>query len=142
MSTSNGSSPDLIRETLQPLVDHRETLGEELVAIEQQATDKKEEVKRIDRLLREGGLIDKPKSKTTKASRAAWVSEEMLDHAREGMSEVEQPFSVRDLQIVMEVSEATVRKTIDVLRDRRELRLLGNRSGRNGHMAAHYEVVA
>jgi hypothetical protein len=66
----------------------------------------------------------------------------MLDHAREGMSEVEQPFSVRDLQIVMEVSEATVRKTIDVLRDRRELRLLGNRSGRNGHMAAHYEVVA
>ena len=140
MSSSNGTeTPDLIRETLQPLVDHRETVAQELNELEAAVSGKKEELKRINQLLRTGGLVE-PSKKSTKAQRAAWVSSEMLDHARGKLPDGQ--FTIRDLTGRMEVSEATVRKVVDVLRDRRELRLVGMRIGNNGHNAAHYEVVS
>lgn len=146
MSSSNGSAPDLIRETLQPLVDHRETISGELAELEEQVTDKKGELKRIERLLREGGLIDpptKPKKRKAGETSGTWVSEQMLEHARECLPDG--PFTIRELTGLMEVSEGATRSAVDILRERRELRLLGNRpiGGSQGNRkAAHYEAVA
>lgn len=141
----NGSeTPDLIQQTLEPLLPVHEQLMAEQEQLEMELRTKKEEVQRVEKLLRDAQLIEpKKKSKSSKAHLASYgrvyVSAEMLEHARANIPDGD--FTIRQLATNMGTAEGTAKKALESLRAEREIRLLGIRKTEKGHKAAHYTAV-
>ena len=57
----------LIERTLKPLMDERGKLDDERRTLEEELSDKKDELKRVERILIDGGLIEREPKATPKA---------------------------------------------------------------------------
>lgn len=144
MNAPNGVH-NRIRRALEPLVGERDTIADELTALEEQVAAKKAEKKLVEKLLRDAGLIeppDKANGNGKKPERRYYVSAEMLDRAREFLPDGE--FTVKDAAEAMEVAELTAKKAVEHLRGTKEVRLVGKRvpaGSKSATKAAHYARV-
>lgn len=137
---------DLIRRTLKPLLDERENVDRSITDLEGQLAELKTVRRQLGKLLRDGGLIE-PEAKSNGNGRKPKriepkPSEEMLDRARDFLPDGE--FTVKQGAAAMGVAELTARRTIEALRDLREVRLVGVKvpeGAKSSMKAAHFARV-
>jgi predicted transcriptional regulator len=135
---------DLIRRTLQPLLDEKEKMDGIVSDLEEELAEAKQERKIVEKLLIDGGLIERPEAKTNGSKPRTGkdpgsISEEMLDRAREAIETTpalrDDEFRNADLREAMGVAEATANKAIVRLRETGEVRLVGKRGQANYYRA-------
>jgi predicted nucleic acid-binding Zn-ribbon protein len=132
---------ELIRRTLQPLLDEFKKMDGIVSDLEEELAEAKGERKTVEKLLIDGGLIERPEPKASSNGKpktgkdANSISEEMLDRAREAIETnsnlAEDEFKTADLKAAMGVAEATANKAIIRLRETGEVRLVGKRGQAN-----------
>lgn len=149
VETPEGSTAQLglIEETLRPLLEKREVLGEELAAIETQATAKRNERKSVDKILRAGGLLEPtpvalPGSRTL--AKRSGPSPRMVDTVLQAAAELKQDiFMIRPVAERAGKDLATAKKALERGREEGRVRLVGNRpmGDGNSRKALHYSLV-
>jgi hypothetical protein len=129
----NGQGPsELIRRTLEPLMDERETLEGQLEGLEAQAAEKKAELRTVEKLLRQAGMIEpptRPKGKPPSANKSYGVSDVLLGEGAKLIAKFDgEPLTIADVENGMGIAQGTARKIIDRLTEQGDLRFLGKRA--------------
>ncbi len=122
--TANGTGPtDLIRKTLEPLIEFRRGLEEKRREVRAELTGLEEEIRQVERHLKLAGII--PKQHTGKRVKVrSGLSESMLARAEEAIPEEE--FTIRMFAEAMGgVAEGTAQKAIDILYAQGRIRKTG-----------------
>lgn len=128
MSESNGDGArDIIRETLQPLVDERANFAAKRGQLRAALDECDGEIRRIDRILRAGGLLEPEKrAKKVKGGRRWGASPEMVERAEEFLPR-DGEFTIRQGAEAMGVVGETAKKAIEELRAAGKVRRTGER---------------
>jgi predicted ArsR family transcriptional regulator len=128
-STNGGTeTEDLLRDALKPVAAKRGDLLDERQQIKDQLDDKDAEIRRIDKVLRDAGMLE-PVVRAAKMpnSSNSFGSDRMMDRVQNAVRGFEDPFTVREAADAVGVTEMTARKALNGLRMRGELRLVGTR---------------
>jgi len=141
-----------IKEALKPLFDNRDELVAREAELHQKLDQIKEARKRIDKILRAGGLLEpyRPKaegsSNGNRTSRPKTVSDKMVAiilEAAEALKEDE--FTIKRVSEKSGKDLATVKKCLEVLREDHVVRLVGKKypgEGAPDHVrSVHYALI-
>lgn len=121
----------VIRDALQPLVAHDRAAGAKIEQLEAELAAARAEKKQIEKLLRDGGLIDEPAKRTNgkrpKSASSSWVSETMIEQVDGWIGDDETPVTIREAAEGANCSPAAAHKALLALQERGRLRFLGKR---------------
>jgi len=142
-------APD-ITEALKPLFDNRDELLDREAELLEKLETIKEARKRIEKILRAGGLLEIPerKARSNGAGHHNLPSENMIAIIRESVEtfKVGDEFTIRTISEASGKDLATVKRCLEALREQKIVRLAGKKpvpgSSNSGTKALFYARVA